>query len=76
MAFRQQCERFLGILDDIAIIECYVKMFCDSPIDRPDIITPNGLRGLLLVCFKLAMTHYKDGNGGHNQCPLVIYITK
>lgn len=75
MAFRQQCERFLGILDDTAIIECYVKMFCESLIEQPDIITPNGLRGLLLVCFKLAMTHYMDGNGGHNQCPLVnIYI--
>lgn len=24
-AFRQQCEKFLGILDDLAIVEVYVK---------------------------------------------------
>lgn len=66
IAFRQQCERFLGILDDSVILEHHVKMFCET--DRPDSITPNGLKAILTVCFKLAMVHYE---GVHTICPFV-----
>lgn len=67
IAFRQQCERFLGILDDSVILENYVKMFCEP--DRSDSITPDGLNSLLRTCFQLAMAHYTDG--AHTYCPLV-----
>lgn len=72
IAFRQQCERFLGILDDMVILENYVKMFCE-PIanDSSDVesMTPDGMKALLMTCFKLAMAHYTDG--AHSHCPLV-----
>lgn len=68
IAFRQQCERFLGMLDDAVILENYVKMFCEP--EHPDSITPDGLKGLLMTCFKLAMEHYTNGGPG-TQCPLI-----
>lgn len=72
IAFRQQCERFLGILDDMVILENYVKMFCE-PIanEENDVesLTPDGMKALLMTCFQLAMAHYTDG--AHAYCPLV-----
>lgn len=74
IAFRQQCERFLGILDDMVILENYVRMFCE-PIgnEENDVesMTPDGMKALLMTCFKLAMAHYTDG--AHAYCPLVSF---
>lgn len=66
LAFRQQCERFLGILNDTVILEGYIKMFSGSK--SADSVTPDGLRNLLMTCYRLAMDHY---SGGPQTCLLV-----
>jgi TLD len=58
-AFRQQVERFLGILDERQILEAYVKMFGDS--DDPDHISPAHLKALLNECYMLAMVNHVEG---------------
>lgn len=58
-AFRQQCEKFLGILDDSVILENYVKMFGD--LNETELIKPENLKDLLRTCYNLAMAHYQDG---------------
>lgn len=65
VAFRQQCERFLGILDDGIIVENYVKMYAED--DKPDFINKQGAMNLLLTCFRVAMKHY---SGNIKICPL------
>lgn len=67
IAFRQQCERFLGMLDDAIILETYVRMYCGDP-EKPDLVTPEGLKSLLASCFKLVMAHYSEGV---KTCPLL-----
>ncbi|XP_077299419.1 uncharacterized protein LOC143920410 [Arctopsyche grandis] len=57
--FRLQCEKFLGIMDDAAIVEVYVKMFCE--LEQEDMMNPDGLRMLLMTCYKLSMDHYSEG---------------
>lgn len=72
IAFRQQCERFLGILDDTVILENYVRMFCEPVANEEndvESLTPDGMKQLLMTCFKLAMAHYTDG--AHAYCPLI-----
>lgn len=70
-AFRQQCELYLNVLDDLLILEYYVKMFAGTHTneksieeqtkgDDLSIITPDGLSALLLVCFKVAMANYSE----------------
>uniref|UniRef100_A0A6M2DRT9 TLDc domain-containing protein n=1 Tax=Xenopsylla cheopis TaxID=163159 RepID=A0A6M2DRT9_XENCH len=66
LAFRQQCERFLGILNDTVILEGYIKMFSGSK--SADSVTPDGLRNLLMTCYRLAMDHY---SGGPQTCLLI-----
>lgn len=66
-AFRQQCERFLAIIDDTMILENYTRIFCD--IDNADLVTQSSLRSLLMTCFQLAMAYYSDG--ANKYCPLV-----
>ncbi|XP_037914683.1 uncharacterized protein LOC119653761 isoform X2 [Hermetia illucens] len=56
IAFRQQCERFLGIMNDTTILENYVRIFAEE--DRPDAITRQGVMNLLNTCFRVAMSHY------------------
>ncbi|XP_055594719.1 uncharacterized protein LOC129745588 isoform X2 [Uranotaenia lowii] len=58
-AFRQQCEKFLGILDDSVILENYVRMFGD--LNESELITPENFKELLRTCYNLAMAHYQDG---------------
>ncbi|XP_055530780.1 uncharacterized protein LOC129721802 isoform X2 [Wyeomyia smithii] len=58
-AFRQQCEKFLGILDDSVILENYVRMFGD--LSETDLIKPDNFKDLLRTCYSLAMAHYQDG---------------
>lgn len=63
-AFRQQCERFVAILDDSVIIEVYVRMF--ASVDDPDNVTPDNLFALLRTSFQLTMCHYSERR---NTCP-------
>uniref|UniRef100_U5EQF1 TLDc domain-containing protein n=1 Tax=Corethrella appendiculata TaxID=1370023 RepID=U5EQF1_9DIPT len=58
-AFRQQCERFLALLDDGIILEMYVKMFGD--LNETELIKPDNFKNLLMTCYRLAMAHYSDG---------------
>ncbi|XP_023720002.1 uncharacterized protein LOC111871259 isoform X2 [Cryptotermes secundus] len=54
--FKQQAEKFLGIIVDSQQIEVYVKMYAEgSDIDQ------DGFRQLLLQAYKLAMDHYPEG---------------
>jgi len=55
-AFRQQVERFIGMLDDQVILENYLRMFGD--VDKAEMIRPEHLRALLTTCYRLAMSHY------------------
>ena len=55
VAFRQQCERFLGIMDDNKALECYIKMFAQD--DNPDFIDKEGVTRLLFTCYTIAMQH-------------------
>lgn len=57
-AFRQQCERFFNILDDVKILEIYIKMFSDTETENCSI---EGLKALLRTGFTLAMVHYAEG---------------
>lgn len=58
-AFRQQCEKFLGILDDSIILESYVKMFGD--LNETELIKPENFKELLRTCYNLSMATYQDG---------------
>lgn len=79
-AFRQQCELYLNVLDDLLILEYYVKMFAStktnshhqqhseqSKDDDLSIITPEGLQALLLVCFKVAMSSYSEPRSSNQE---------
>ncbi|CAD6997651.1 unnamed protein product [Ceratitis capitata] len=65
MAFRQQCERFLGIMDDEKILECYIKMYAED--DNPEFITKEGVTRLLFICYTIAMQH----SGNAVLCPAI-----
>lgn len=55
VAFRQQCERFLGIMDDGKVLESYIKMYAQD--DNPDFIDKTGVTRLLHICYTIAMQH-------------------
>ncbi|XP_030376732.1 uncharacterized protein LOC115625724 [Scaptodrosophila lebanonensis] len=55
VAFRQQCERFLGIMDDAKVLELYIKMYAQQ--DNPDFIDKTGVTRLLHICYTIAMQH-------------------
>ncbi|KAH8273962.1 hypothetical protein KR044_006334 [Drosophila immigrans] len=55
VAFRQQCERFLGIMDDAKVLESYIKMYAQD--DNPDFIDKTGVTRLLHICYTIAMQH-------------------
>ncbi|KPI98968.1 PREDICTED: uncharacterized protein LOC106118012 isoform X1 [Papilio xuthus] len=57
--FKQQCERIMAMLDDNAIIEAYVRMFTSDSDES--IVTPDGLKNLLYISYKLSMDHYPEG---------------
>ncbi|XP_037807295.1 uncharacterized protein LOC119600812 [Lucilia sericata] len=65
VAFRQQCERFLGIMDDAKALECYIKMYAQQ--DNPDFIDKEGVTRLLHICYTIAMQH----SGNAVICPSV-----
>ncbi|OWR54849.1 putative Ankyrin repeat domain-containing protein 13C [Danaus plexippus plexippus] len=65
-AFRQQCEKILAMLDDNAIIETYIRMFSSEPEEGN--VTPNDLRALLYISYKLSMDHYPEGP---QACPMI-----
>lgn len=65
LAFRQQCERFLSILDDSKIIELYVRIFCYPSEDNA---TKDGVKLMLKHSFNIAMSYY---SGDAQFCPLI-----
>ncbi|EDW03120.1 uncharacterized protein LOC6561383 [Drosophila grimshawi] len=65
VAFRQQCERFLGIMDDGKVLESYIKMFAED--DNPDFIDKTGVTRLLHICYTIAMQH----SGNAVLCPSI-----
>lgn len=60
-AFKQQAEKFLSIMNDQVVLEHYVKMFSENRDESE--INPDGLRALLMVSYRLAMT-----SGGGLSC--------
>lgn len=58
LAFKQQAEKFLAVLNDEKVMECYVKMFSVNKEESE--ITPGGLTELLMVSYRLALS----GSGG------------
>ena len=52
-AFKQQAEKFLSIMNDQAVLENYVKMY--SNINGDGSVSPEGLKGLLNISYKIAM---------------------
>ncbi|XP_075151464.1 uncharacterized protein LOC142225564 [Haematobia irritans] len=65
VAFRQQCERFLGIMDDAKILECYIRMY--SQKENPDFVDREGVTRLLHICYTIAMQH----SGNPVICPSI-----
>ena len=64
-AFRQQCERFLSVLDDGKIIEMYVRIFCNPNEENASM---EGIKNLLKCSFSIAMDHY---SGEAQTCPSI-----
>lgn len=74
--FREQCEFYLSVLDDLIIYDHYVKMFTidreivnawsnkeqTTPIElsAEDFINKNGLSDLMLICFRIGIVSYVD----------------
>ncbi|KAJ3651107.1 hypothetical protein Zmor_017166 [Zophobas morio] len=59
-SFKQQSEKYLSILDDEVVRDTFVKMF-SSEGDSSDVITPEGLRSLLMCGYHVSMDHYSEG---------------
>lgn len=64
-AFRQQCERFMSMLDDQKIVELYVRIFCNLNEENA---TKEGVKNLLKLSFNIAMMHY---SGEAQMCPSI-----
>lgn len=59
-AFKQQCDRFISVLDDAKIVEMYVIIFCNHGENA----SREGIKSLLKVSFDIAMAYYVgDGKG-------------
>lgn len=65
MAFRQQCERIMSILDDSKVIELYVRIFCDHHEENA---TKDGVKSLLRTSFNIAMSF---NAGDAHICPRI-----
>ncbi|XP_011310517.1 uncharacterized protein [Fopius arisanus] len=63
-AFKQQIEKLLGIMNDRTVLDIYVKMYSNT-MDESGEVTPQGLRDLLMISYRLAM----DNEG--STCPYV-----
>ncbi|XP_015607771.1 uncharacterized protein LOC107273773 [Cephus cinctus] len=62
-AFKQQAERFLGIMKDRTILENYIKMYSRSSSSSECCeVTPDSLRALLMTSYRLAMENYSGGS--------------
>jgi len=55
--FKQQSERFLGILDDETVRDILVRMFSSDGEN----LTPESMRSLLMCSYHVAMDHYSEG---------------
>jgi len=65
--FKQQAEKFLGIIPDNQLIELYVKMYAEG-----NDITPDRFHDLLYQAFKLAMDHYSGRSHTCAQLPNIL----
>lgn len=63
IAFKQQVERFMSILDDAKVIEMYVRMFSNLNEENA---SKEGVRSLLKTSFEIAMTF---NSGESHSCP-------
>lgn len=78
VAFRQQCERYMALLDDALILETFVRMHAAAADAEPaaaaaggaDCLDAGALHELLATCFGLAMAHYLDDDRPAT-CPLL-----
>lgn len=69
-SFRQQCERFLSVIEDTVIVELYVRMYAEDPTvtdngDKNEItieqLDPEMFKLLLMTTYRVAMDHYSEG---------------
>lgn len=62
IAFQQQCEKFLAILDDETARDVVVRMFAVENEDGSgEIMTPDSMRSLLMCAYHVSMDHYSEG---------------
>ncbi|XP_008194661.1 uncharacterized protein LOC663019 isoform X3 [Tribolium castaneum] len=61
--FKLQCEKYLSfqILDDETVRDTFVRMFGTQVEDAGEVITPEGLRSLLMCAYHVSMDHYSEG---------------
>ncbi|XP_048518890.1 uncharacterized protein LOC109540136 [Dendroctonus ponderosae] len=60
--FRQQCDKYLAILDDGAILDTWVRMWASFDAAKGGhVITPEGFAGLLMCAYHVSMDHYSGG---------------
>lgn len=60
-SFKQQCEKYLGILDDDVIRDTLVKMYSIVNEDFNCVMTPELLESLLMSVYHISMDHYSEG---------------
>ncbi|KAG5881069.1 hypothetical protein JTB14_020400 [Gonioctena quinquepunctata] len=61
-SFKQQCETYLGIIDDEKVREIVVKIFSSFDEEKcVDIMTPEDMTSLLMTTYHISMDHYSEG---------------
>ncbi|XP_074026785.1 uncharacterized protein isoform X2 [Leptinotarsa decemlineata] len=61
-AFKQQCETYLGIIDDEKVREILVKMWTSYDEEKGvDVMTPDDMKSLLMSTYHISMDHYSEG---------------
>ncbi|KAL1501555.1 hypothetical protein ABEB36_006856 [Hypothenemus hampei] len=61
-SFQQQCEKYLGILEDHAILDIWVKMWSTFDTEKNSYsITPDAFKSLLMCAYHVSMDHYSEG---------------
>lgn len=67
-SFRQQCEKFLSVIEDNIIVELYVRMYAEDTTaigsgdeNTCEKLDPEILKLLLMTAYRVAMDHYSEG---------------
>ncbi|XP_050302339.1 uncharacterized protein LOC126740391 isoform X2 [Anthonomus grandis grandis] len=61
-SFKQQCDKYLAILDDGVILDTWVKMWSTfDEVKDSYIITPDAFTSLLMCAYHVSMDHYSGG---------------